>query len=544
MAVNDRTFIRIMPESTGDRVGQLHAFDVEYTGKTRPFAVDEIIVGGTSGTQARVLHDTPDNDVATAGVVATKLEPGFEAKSFTSGEALQVLSSTIATSGSNYCIYIGKTTLAGGNNPSNLQSIDGSGQAFVRFAEGAPQLDAFGKLQISNQHKIAEYVYNYDELPNDFYDYAVGSATLSYQANTRGVTLQCTTLSGDHYQRTSDEYHVYQAGVSQLIEMTVAVGDTGKANVNRKWGYYDDDNGLMFALVGTSLSVVQRSKSTGSVVDTVIAQADWNEDTVDGSFGQTNLSRTNLNVSKDNIYWIDLQWLGAGSVRFGIVVDGVRIVCHEIRNANVNDYSYMTTGSLPFRYEQENTGTAASTSQLKVFCATVKTEGTFNPFKRLFTTQTNGYVAVSALCSAANPRPLIAFRPLQNYKSRVNRTTLYPVGFHLYNVSASAPVVFNLVRNGIATDGAYISAGGESTAAVNNTCTTYTGGTARVGTIIGPKEKVYFPFPAFSENRRGLRRGGDSLGSTTSQHVYTCHTMEAAASANVYMVYNWEEVRD
>jgi len=537
MAVNERTYVRILPESTGDRINFYHSFDIEYSGKTGTFSVGDVVIGATSLTEAVVLCDTPDNDISGAGVISTLLMEGFEAKSFTPGEDLNVNASFVAVAGANYCIYVNTTTLVGGNNPRYRQSIDAEGAAYVRFTEGAPQLDAFGKMQVSQQHKIAEYIMGYDELPNDFTDKVVGGANLTYGPFTRGVTLQCTTASGDRYTRTSDEYHVYQAGVSQLIEMTAAVGDAGKSNVDRLWGYYDDENGVYFHLSNTTFNVGLRSNSTGSVVNTSVSQSNFNLDKLDG----TGISGVVLDVSKNNIYWIDLQWLGAGSIRFGVNIDGKRIVCHEMRNANVVTESYMRTASLPIRYEQINTGSTASTSEFKFFCCTIKTEGTFNPFRRAFSASSN-LVSVDSISTV----PLLAIRPEQQHNSIDNRSSIYPNNFSISNLSATETVVFEVVRNGTVSDGTWDSTVGESLAEINNTLTAFTGGSVRHSTIIGPGQTRTIDFKTFEDSRRGLRRGADIT--TYSRHIYGCRLIGDGGSpptaANVYFTLNWDEVRD
>jgi len=535
MAVNERSFIRILPESTGDRIGFYHTWDIEYSGKTGSFAVGDVVVGSVSEMQAIVIKDTVDNAVSTSGVLSTILLPGFEDKTNTVGETLNLDGSPQATVVTGYCIYINATTLVGGNNPKNKQSIDTEGAAYTRFAEGSPQFDAFGKMQTSSAHKIADYVMSYDSLPNDFSDVATGAGSLSHSVFTRGVTLQCGITSGDSYQRTSDEYHIYQAGVSQLIEMTAASGDTGKANVDRRWGYYDDDNGVYFELSGTTLNVGLRSKSTGSVVNTVYAQADWNKDTLDGSLDSNNPSKININVSKDTIYWIDLQWLGAGSVRFGILSNGVRIVAHEIANSGNLDASYMSTASLPIRYEQINTGTAASTSEFKFFCSSIKTEGDFNPFKRAFTDNSVANV------NSVNATPIFALRAAQTYLTYNNRSTIYPNSFSVYNTGAE-PIMFEMYRGSTATAGAWVSHGVESTAEVNKTMTGFTGGKSRHSRVISPASSLDISFDAFTNNRRGIRRKADIT--EWIELVFCAKLLVAGTGGNVTIIANWDEVRD
>jgi hypothetical protein len=110
------------------------------------------------------------------------------------------------------------------------------------------------------------------------------------------------------------------------VMQTIQIGDTGKANVVRRWGYFDEENGLFWELDGTTLYAVQRSSTTGSVVDTRVAQANWNRDSLDGTI------RYDLDVTKTNLYWMDFQWLGVGIVRFGVYEnDGTKTTCHVLK---------------------------------------------------------------------------------------------------------------------------------------------------------------------------------------------------------------------
>lgn len=528
--------VRVPPDSTGKRINAGHGMQLAYTAGTRLLVVGETVVGGASGAEGYVARI---EGTAASGNVFMRHIAGTT-ETFNDGEALQVEASTICTAGAQTDFYTQKVINVGGTNPENSQSVDNQGASFVRFADGSPQFDAFGKQQVSQQHKIAEYIHSYDELPNDYTTVAVGSATVAYEANSAGVVLSCTTLSGDSIQRTSDEYHVYQAGISHLIEMTAACGDTGKANVTRRWGYYDDENGVYFELAGTTLSVGLRSNATGTPVDTLVAQADFNSDVVDGTFSTDNLSGANLDVSKDNIYWIDFQWLGAGTIRYGVVIDGVRFPVHQWQNANLNTGSFMTTGTLPVRYEQINTGAAGSTSEFRLFAAAVKTEGAYNPFRRAFGQASDGFVVVSATVKS----PLIAIRPMHQYKGKDNRATIYPNNFSIYNESSTDAVVFEIVRNGTPVGGTWASTPvGESVAEVNVSSSAVTGGSVRHNTIIGPGESRTIDFKTFSDNGRGLRRGANASASY-SRHVYTARGLTAAASANVAFTLNWDEVRN
>ncbi len=140
-----------------------------------------------------------------------------------------------------------------------------------------------------------------------------------------------TTANGSSVSRTSNRYHFYQPGVGNLIINTLALDDNGKANNTRRWGYYDANNGIFWELAGTEFRVVLRSSTSGSVVDTVVAQADWNGDKLDGA-GQ---SKMDIDLSKANFFFIDFAWLGVGAVRFGVLAqDGSRWIAHTFENPN------------------------------------------------------------------------------------------------------------------------------------------------------------------------------------------------------------------
>lgn len=379
--MGDRS-LPILPDSTGKRIIIHHHTELAYVGAAGPtaFSIDDIITGQSSGYVGVVNKIVPNG---TAGTLIITPNAASEALNFTDGENLLVEASTIAqANGVGFPIYAQGIQILSYDNPYYGQRVDPQGAAFVRFAEGPAKLDAFGRLAISEGKALGNYIHQYSTLADLYFDDIVGSATITHESGSAAVALQCSTSDGDRVTRTTHKYHIYQAARSQLIEMTAAAGDTGKDNVVRRWGYYDDLDGVFFELSGSTLRAVQRSSTSGIAIDTPFNQSAFNEDLLDGSQGAENLSGKNLDVSKDNIYWIDLQWLGAGRVRYGVIIDGIRITAHSSQNANNLPTSYMRTATLPIRYEQINSGTAGSTSELRFFCATVQTEGPFDPRER------------------------------------------------------------------------------------------------------------------------------------------------------------------
>ncbi|MHA2065733.1 MAG: hypothetical protein ACXABY_15255, partial [Candidatus Thorarchaeota archaeon] len=412
-------FVRVPPDSTGKRVRNRADLVLDYVAGTRAAGIGFIegeIVTTPSGLRGIVYQST----ASTVGTVNLLLTGSVEAA--VDAEAIQTLegASTIATaSGTGVAYYSQATLLAGANDLGNLASVDQMGSLHVRAQEGPLDIDAFGRLRTSEVTTLAEYILRYDDLPQHFETTLTGSATSVHDQNQAAVVLTTGTDSGAMVTRRSNRYHLYQAGISQLSEMTLIIGDTGKTNVRRRWGYFDDNDGLFFELDGTTLRVVQRSSTSGSPVDTQVDQGNWNRNTVDGSISEKNPQGINLDVSKNNLYWIDFQWLGAGKARFGIFREtGERMVLHEFRNANNVTAPYMKTGSLPVSFEQENTG-AASVSQMTVVCIAVVQEGAFQPPENHFAISRDAVIGVSS--GGASTIPILSFRAGASHLGIENR---------------------------------------------------------------------------------------------------------------------------
>ena len=257
-------------------------------------------------------------------------------------------------------------------SPDQVLAVDNRGSASVRFAEGQPVMSGFGNLKIAEERALGVYESSLDTYESLFSQFLSGSGALTYNAQESSEVLSVGGLSGASARITTNRYHYYLPATSNIYKMTIACGDAGKAGNVRRWGAFDADDGVFFELQGTTLNVVMRSSTTGSVVETRVAQAAWNADKLNG----TGLSGVTLDVTRINVWWLDYQWLGAGRVRFGIFApSGERVVCHEFRNAGGFALPYMRTGTLPFSVENTNTGAAGAASEIRSVCAGVYVEG-------------------------------------------------------------------------------------------------------------------------------------------------------------------------
>jgi hypothetical protein len=361
-------FISLPPDGVGKKVRHKVLADLVVINQTNAPLIYSTIVGSTS--EATAIIDSIDTDVTgklnyyLSDVVGTFL-PGEVLRNTTNTVNYATVSTVIAN------VYTPQVNIADANNPSNTQKVDKRGAALATFPEGTPQFDSFGRMQVSQMLAVGEYYHVGADQPEKYWNDTSGGGSITYNEISSSIKYSVGTSSGAKAYRTTNLYHPYKPATSNLIYTSVACGDTGKTNVVREWGYFDDLNGFGFRLNGTTLQVFIRSDVGGTVVDTVVNQANWNTNILDNSTASDFV----LNVTKLNIYWMDFEWMGTGTVRLGVVTpDGRRITCHVFEKSNTVELPYMRTGTLPLRWGTKNTGVSASTSEMTVVSSAVFTE--------------------------------------------------------------------------------------------------------------------------------------------------------------------------
>lgn len=256
---------------------------------------------------------------------------------------------------------------------NTTEEQDGTYTLTTRPRFDAPLRDAFGRVRVSSPVTLFDSQLQYSSDTAQWAESVSGaSSALTHDANSSTLLLTCGTESTAYAIRQTRRFFRYRSGKSHLVFCTGTLG-TGTANSVRRIGYFDDKDGVFFELDGTTLNVVLRSSSaTGAAQHTRVAQSSFSEDKIDG----TGLSGFTIDPSKANIYFFDIEWLGVGLVRTGVVSPGGELIyTHYFENANANEKTYMRTANLPVRYEIRNTAAQGSTTTMRQICASVITEG-------------------------------------------------------------------------------------------------------------------------------------------------------------------------
>ena len=230
-------------------------------------------------------------------------------------------------------------------------------------------ISSHARLKTVEPYTLFESTHRYSK--NDLWVEAVtGTASSDFILNEGVVNLKIGTAAGDKLIRETTRVFTYQPGKRLHIMNSFTFGGS-KTNLTQRVGYYGKDNGVYLEQDGSNIYFVTRSIVSGDIVDTKVLQSSWNLDRLDGT-GESSII---LDMTKTQIIWINIEWLGAGTVDIGFYLNGNLITCHSFHHANINTTAYFSTASLPLRQEIFNTGTTSGDSISKQICATVISEG-------------------------------------------------------------------------------------------------------------------------------------------------------------------------
>jgi hypothetical protein len=327
--------------------------------------------------------------------------------------------------------------------------------------------DAFGRLRVSEPLTLFDSSHRFSANGNWNTATAVSGAA-TFNDDQGLVDLEVVTTSGSYVYRETNKVFAYQPGKSLLV-MTSFVMNEAEENLRQRVGYFGANNGIFFQQSGDTYSIVKRSAITGSVVDTEITQANWNGDKLNG----TGKSGITLDASKAQIFWMDIEWLGVGTVRTGFVINGEFIVCHSFHHANILDSTYITTAALPLRYEIEALDTLNNPATLKEICGTVISEGGYQIRGQ---SRSAGTIVTSPydFASSGVSYPLVSLR----LKASPNRLDSIVVPNAIAFIGDGSNAVFNweVVAGGTTSGGTWTTTDSGSSVEYNISGTSFSGG--------------------------------------------------------------------
>ena len=397
--------------------------------------------------------------------------------------------------------------------------------------EPSPATDAFGRLRVSNPFTLFDSSHRYRD--NGLWNSSTANGgAVTFQANEGLVDLDVTTTSGSLVYRETTKVFSYQPGKSLLI-LNTFVMSPAKTGLRQRVGYFGDDNGMYIELNNSTLSFVERSISSGSFSESRIAQANWNVDKMDGD----GPSKVVLDITKSQILWMDIEWLGLGSVRMGFVIDGRFIPCHVFHHANRILSTYISTGSLPLRYEIENTAATASNSKLKQVCSSVISEGGYELRGAQLSVQTP-IGSPRDLTTALTYYPAISIR-LKTSPDRLDAIVIL-TALSILAITNNANYNWQVVATGTTTGGTWVSAGADSAVEYNITGTSFTGGRVLASGFLNGSNQGSTPVDILKEALFSFQLERNNF--TSTPYELTLAAASDTNGADIYASMDFEEI--
>jgi len=389
--------------------------------------------------------------------------------------------------------------------------------------------DAFGRQRVSNPFTLFDSSHRFKD--NNLWSTATtGTASAVFNANQGLIDLNVDNTVDSEVVRETTKAFSYQPGKSLLI-MNTFVMQPAKTGLRQRVGYYSASNGIYIELANSVLYIVKRSSVSGVLVDTRIAQSSWNNDTLDG----TGPSGVTLDISKAQILYMDIEWLGVGCVRVGFVINGEFILCHVFYHANEITSTYITTASLPLRYEIKNTAGTSGNSILKQICSTVISEGGYE-LRGLQQAIGIPITTPKTLTTAGTFYPIVSIRlKTTNLDAIIVMTALSIMG-----IGNGINYNWQIRASGTTTGGSWVSAGTDSSVEYNISGTSFSGGRILASGFLNSSNQGSPSMDILREALFKFQLERNSLTSTP----YELTLVVAARTANesIYGSMDWEEI--
>lgn len=392
--------------------------------------------------------------------------------------------------------------------------------------------DAFGRMRISQPLTLFDSSHRYRD-NNLWSSLVVGTGSTVGISTTEGlINIGIGTTAGCSVIRETTKVFSYQPGKS-LLTLNTFVPATPKTNLRQRIGYFGADNGMYFELDGTTAYFVERSLSTG--IESRVAQTDWNVDKLDG----TGPSGITLDTTKAQILWMDIEWLGLGTVRIGFVINGMMIHCHSFHHANLIQSTYITTASLPLRYEISNTGITSSSSTLKQICSTVISEGGYE-LRGLQQAIGTPITSPTTLTVAGTFYPIISLR-LKTSPDRLDAIVIL-TAISLMGVNNGVNYNWQVRASGTTTGGSWVSAGNDSGVEYNITGTSFAGGRIVASGFFNSANQGSPSIDILKEALFKFQLERNGLSGTPYELTIVVAASPISSSEKVYASMDWEEI--
>lgn len=267
-----------------------------------------------------------------------------------------------------------QTGIVNTSSTPEIQKVDQQGAQSVvisGFDANGGQIDAFGRLRVSEPLTLFDSKSMYGKI-DLLWDEEFSNGETVFTGSS--INLNVSGANSYAIRQTKMRFN-YQPAKSHSILFTYDFEGTG--NAVKRVGYYNSHTGAPYNenLDGIFLEMSGERASWVIAKDgeeNRIFQSEWNFDKFDG----TGPSQVNIDHERAQLAFIDMEWLGVGTVRCGYIIDGQFRAAHLFNHSNIIQYPYILSPNRSMRYEIR--GLNSETNTLRQICCSVRSEGGMN----------------------------------------------------------------------------------------------------------------------------------------------------------------------
>ncbi|WP_223701152.1 hypothetical protein [Sutcliffiella deserti] len=325
----------------------------------------------------------------------------------------------------------------------------------------------FNELMVANRTPVIELssTYGISDLRDAIETTGTGTVTndtVEYLIST-GIGAGAEAILDSAQRGRYQPGYAVEAGLGARV-MTPPTGE----QVGR-WGLFDDENGAYFGVDSSGTFLAYRRDG----VDTVVPQASWNIDSLDG----TGPSGITLDLANGNIFQIVFSWYGYGVIEWQVVVQNPVDLSQEVVTVNrvkPSGQTSFTDPNLPLRGQVENGATTGTNFTLYLAGRQYSIIGNYNPVFRV-TSERRSFTATTTLA------PVISFQRKAIFPAGSGRPNSVNVTLEGLDLLSGSDIYYQVIL-GSTINGAFVNfptattniPNDETALLVNNNSTSFT----------------------------------------------------------------------
>jgi hypothetical protein len=389
-----------------------------------------------------------------------------------------------------------------------------------------PQFTGNNRLKIAPFQTVFFNTFQYGKETDVWDERVVGVGTATHNVASSNIIMEVGSTAGSKVIRQTKQVMRYIPGRSATLAFAIRL-DTPQVGIRRRFGLFDDNNGIYFEDDGGTYSYVIRSSASGIVTERKVTRDDWNGEKFDGN-GYTGVT---ADPTKQQMISINYEWYGAGIVEFAWLMKNETIPSHTFDNANTNDRVWCSTPFLPIRVEIENVTGVAGTHYLYQGSNSLIQEG--EP-EKLGTLESIANPITGTTMPVANTfYPIVSIRLKSDELSAVMLLRSLQAA-----TNDNTNVYWKLIENATNTGGTWVDhPDPNSFMQYNITETATTGGTTLLnGFIVGGGAALIN-----IDDKAALQIGRSGIGTISDTYTLACASPNTNKAA--LAVLNWIEQR-